>query len=603
MTAIQPSLPLGDEVGVRPPVAALGLGRISDDQVWRAMAMVDDSPMLEQIAGWKKLDTRGPGGRPEAFPMRALIVAMVLCAMTDQPMLATAFTDVLFRQISPTMRHALGVRKPPDRHDQKGWDAVYQNVLRRTRSLFRLMDPSATPKNRRLDDEAFNASVEKNRARLTDDEREERRERLQWFINELIEMSLRTLPREIRRRWSGSSCVDATVVTAFARPDRREGRVKKGKKPTVITHSADPDADWYHRDKREDEDGQVDPKRSIWGYEASLVVSGVDGRSEPRSFPTLVVGMAPLHKPGVEPGRNAVRALRSIHDRGHPADFLAADRAYTNAKPEDFQLPARALGYSPVLDYKIDQLGRQGSFAGMLLVDGAWYCPSIPEVLVTCTYDHRKGLIDDATYEARLAERRNYLILTKDSPDQSGHRRMRCPASNPNPVARCELKPGSKRPSTRGRITIPVRDALGVSAPKICAQQSITVPPEAGAKYRQELLHESFEWHATYGALRNSVEGMNGYLKDGAHQALDDPERRRIRGVAAQSVLVAFQILGANLRKIDMFVAREEAEEARVVRRLPSRRRTRPLSDWEPELSVIESAGPSGPGPDPPLIA
>jgi hypothetical protein len=195
------------------------------------------------------------------------------------------------------------------------------------------------------------------------------------------------------------------------------------------------------------------------------------------------------------------------------------------------------------------------------------------------------------------------LILTKDSPDESGHRRMRCPASNPNPVARCDLKPGSKMASTRGRVTIPVRDALGVSPPKICAQQSITVAPEAGAKFRQELSHESPEWHATYGALRSSVEGMNGYLKDGAHHALDDPERRRIRGVAAQSVLVAFQILGANLRKIDMFVAREEAEEAKVVRRLPSRRRTKPLSDWRPAPSGIESAGPSGPGPDPPLIA
>jgi len=237
----------------------------------------------------------------------------------------------------------------------------------------------------------------------------------------------------------------------------------------------------------------------------------------------------------------------------------------------------------------------------MLLVDGAWYCPSIPEVLVSCTYDHRKGLINDATYQARLGERRNYQILTKDSADQSDHRRMRCPASNPNPVARCELKPGSKRSSTRGRITIPVKDATQGALPKICAQQSITVPPDAGAKYRQELLHESPEWHATYGALRSSVEGMNGYLKDGAHQALDDPERRRIRGVAAQSVLVAFQILGANLRKIDMFVAREEAEEAGVVRRLPARRRTKPLSDWGPApVPFRVEAGPSGPGPDPP---
>ena len=43
-----------------------------------------------------------------------------------------------------------------------------------------------------------------------------------------------------------------------------------------------------------------------------------------------------------------------------------------------------------------------------------------------------------------------------------------------------------------------------------------------------------------YATLRNSNEGMNGFIKDGAREAIDDPERRRIRGVAAQSVLVVF---------------------------------------------------------------
>ena len=47
---------------------------------------------------------------------------------------------------------------------------------------------------------------------------------------------------------------------------------------------------------------------------------------------------------------------------------------------------------------------------------------------------------------------------------------------------------------------------------------------------------------------------MNGFIKDGAREAVDDPERRRIRGVAAQSVLVAFQLLAANIRKIDQFL-------------------------------------------------
>jgi hypothetical protein len=104
---------------------------------------------------------------------------------------------------------------------------------------------------------------------------------------------------------------------------------------------------------------------------------------------------------------------RSVHDRAHPANFLAGDRAYTNAKAEDFQLPARALGYRLVLDYKIDQLGVQGEFGGMLLIEGAYYCPSIPEVLVTATIDFRTGVIDEPTYLARLEERWKYRTVSK----------------------------------------------------------------------------------------------------------------------------------------------------------------------------------------------
>ena len=69
------------------------------------------------------------------------------------------------------------------------------------------------------------------------------------------------------------------------------------------------------------------------------------------------------------------------------------------------------------------------------------------------------------------------------------------------------------------------------------------------------------EWHATYSTLRNSNEGMNGFIKDGAREAVDDPERRRIRGVAAQSVLVAFQLFAANMRKIDEFLAQSGGRE------------------------------------------
>jgi hypothetical protein len=490
---------------------------IPDETVQWSIRFIDRSGLLERIAIWKEEDCRGAGGRPETFPTRALLVAMVLCATSNEPLLVTCFRDVLFRRISLAMRTALGVPSPPAPLDARGWEAVYRNLRTRFHSLLDLMDPSPLPKNRRMANDQFHVALQLRRSRLTDDQWSEREQRLEWFVNQILEASLQMLPREVRRRWKGSVAVDATVVPAFARPERAAPRVRKSRPREVIVHSSDPDAAWYIRGEADDRDDRGGfSARNTWGYEATFAVSGSDGPDEPQSIPSLVVGMAPLHKPGHDVGANATRALRSVHDRGHPANFLAADRAYTNAKPDDFQLPVRALGYRPVLDYKIDQLGVQTSFGGMLQIEGAWYCPSIPDVLVSATTDFRNGRIEEATYEARLKERRGYLIRQKAGEDAEGYLRVRCPASNPKPIARCDLKPASVRSETRGRLRVNVRREVEQHPPSICSQQSLTLPPEAGAKFAQDLLYGSEEWHSTYATLRNSIEGFNGYVKDGA---------------------------------------------------------------------------------------
>lgn len=576
--------------------------RLDDDVVREVMAMVDSAGLLEKIEEWRAEERRGPGGRPETFPMRAMLVAMVLCPGTDHPVLATAMTDVLFRRISPNMRHELGVPTPPGQLDQRAKLAVYRNVRTRLHALLQLMDPSPTPKNRRLDPGTYAANLERRQSAHTEEEWAERARRLEWFINEIIEMSIRTLSRDVRRQWKGCSAVDATVVPTFARPDRRQKRKRRGEPPQVLTHSADPDADWYVRNPTDTRpDGE--PDRAYWGYEASLIVSGSDDPGRPQNFPSLTMAMATLHKPGRYPGRQAVRALASVHDRGHPARLLAGDRAYSSAKPEDFQLPARALGYEPVFDYKVDQLEIQGSYAGMLQIEGAWYCPAISKVLIEATIDLRSGAIDEATYKARLEERWKYLVLPKAGPDAEGHVRLRCPASNPAPVARCDLKPASVRPGTQGRLRIPVTAAVTAHPPTICTQQSVTVPPEAGAKFAQPLLYGSDEWHAVYATLRSTNEGMNGFLKDGAREALGDPQRRRIRGVAAQSVFVALLLWAANLRKIDRFLVQAAAEAAGTAGPRPRRRRTRSLGEWLPEQPPPSATVTGAPGPDPPTAA
>ncbi len=170
-------------------------------------------------------------------------------------------------------------------------------------------------------------------------------------------------------------------------------------------------------------------------------------------------------------------------------------------------------------------------------------------------------------------------------------------------MARCDLKPASVRECTKGRLRIPVTAAVADLPPLICTQQSVTIPPEAGAKFAQPLLYGSDEWQAAFSTLRNTNEGMNGYLKDQAREALGDPQRRRIRGVAAQSVFVSLLLCAANLRKIAGFLARAAAEAAGKLHRRIRRRRTRSIGEWLPEQPSPTAPVSGNPGPDPPTAA
>lgn len=124
----------------------------------------------------------------------------------------------------------------------------------------------------------------------------------------------------------------------------------------------------------------------------------------------------------------------------------------------------------------------------------------------------------------------------------------------------------------------------------MCVQQSTTYPPEAGAKFAQDLPFGSTEWTATYHGLRNAVEGINGVAKDGGYAALGDPRRRRIRGIAPQSLFVALLLMATNMHAIQSFLRQALPDPDGTLRRPRRRRRTgQPITAWTP--SIVARAG------------
>jgi len=527
--------------------------RVDDALVRDTARRLDQSGVPERVAQWAAADAAGAGGRPELFPKRALLVVMFVCARLEKPMLATVWLDLMCHGLSPAMRTELAIPPPPDGDDLAGWDAYYRNVRTRFHAIETLMDYSLYPKNRR-----YSAEEMVDRLRdLTPERINTLRDRQTWFINKIVQISHSVLPRELWRRWGGGLAVDATPLGTFARHAERT-RGKKNRQ--IVVHSADPDAGWYVKEgDHSDNDSGV--TKLLWGYEHTLVFAGATTKAERGMFPKVLLGIAPPHRPGESPGRNGTTAVTEAHAAtGAAARLLAGDNAYVNANPADYAEPLRRLGIELVQDYNRTQTGLQGSHEGALLVDGRWYCPSMPPLLISATTDHRADRIDYDTWQRRLTDRRTFELRPKAKPEPDGTVRMLCPAAGVAPTARCDLKLASNKRKHQSNRRVDLTHLLAQNPPKVCRQQSITITPEARGRFEQPLRHGTEEWRIAYQTLRSTNEGGNGIAKDAARQNLEDPRRRRIRGQAANALITAFQHCAENIRLILSYAHKATAD-------------------------------------------
>ncbi len=467
---------------------------------------------------------------------------------------------MLFCRLPPAWSARLGITG--EALTNKAFLARYRQVRYLFGLALSVIDPSAEAKNR----VAPSTEMAGRSKKLTGPQMAERRPRLEAVINDLVEASVQVCSKYELAGFDGSVGLDATPVPLWSRgPSVRSG-----------TSASDPDGGWYvregdHRDAT-GPDGKVLRKLS-WATEATIATMGRAPGAVP-AYPNLVLGVA-LGRPGHDPGGTGVRVLASVRARGWPAKYLGADRGYTQARPENFHLPVRALGYSLVMDYKATQLGRQANSGGAVMVDGAFYCPAMPEALVMASAEHRAGTTDGATGKARLAARSAWRLVRKQGPDGDGYERFSCPAQGDHPHLCCPLRQPAQAVGQVPVLCPPV------PPPKLCTQSAITIAPDIGARERQDLAFGSEEWARTYATYRNTIEGANGYLKDTAHEALACPGRRRVRGTAAQSLFVALLVMAGNFRKIAAFrqmVA--DGSTGQVAKR--ARRRRVSLNNYRP---------------------
>jgi hypothetical protein len=536
-----------------------GPGPAPDEQAAAfAAALIDRSgtaPVIEAALAHRT-------GRRRPLPARAVLTALLCLVLDDRPLFLTEATRLLFQQLSPASRELLGV--PGTATTQRAFKAAYRRVRYCFGQILKVADPSALPKNRRL-----TASELKARTRpMTPDQATAARRRLEALASALLEASVSVLTQDERAAFDGGTGLDATPVPLFSRgPSRRAGLC-----------ASDPDGGWYVRegDHREREDDKGKPlRKNCWALEATIAVTARPPGTPPAT-PNLAIGLA-MTRPGEDPGGTGARVLASVAARGHKTGWLGYDRAYTAALPERFHLPARALGYSPVMDYRADQLGIQANTGGAILVEGTWYCPALPEALITATASLRDHAIDRGLYQKQIAARAAYRLKRKDGPDTDGYQRLSCPALGNHPALMCPLRETSLSPRDgRPKVLQPPEEPA-----RICRQTAITIPPDAGARYRQDLPYGSPAWQARYATLRNTIEGLNGYAKDPAHQALGQPARRRVRGIAAQSIFTALLLMAANIRKIRAWRALTARDKARITRR--ARRRRTSLRDYLPD--------------------
>jgi len=548
---------------MRGPVAKATIARCSD--------LIDSVDIPQLLEDWDQLEhhpTRG--GRPSAVTMRAVLVLWLVLAWEHQPLQLKRLRDIVYERLTPETAAMLGLPWDPSISP----DAWYERLRRATDRLIGIIDylpvfdlQGRRNRHRRLEKHEWDAVLaqrERDAEKLND-----RANRADVLMNRLLHATYLLLPAKLRTE-KISVTIDATAVRVYARGIGKERLAGLGPNELV---SIEPDAAYWARHTEDhSDDGKAPRSKMKFGHELELGVLTSNDPSRPDDIPHIVVGIG-HHAPAYGPGLAARRMFANIIERGLGLHYVIGDRAYLpGAKSDDLQNFLRENDALLVMDYHKTFLGLQESYAGAIMVDGNWYCQTMPQKLIDATKRFREG--EDADddndnltkrerrqrsqerrerWKAAIEARKPYLFASKGGIGKQGKQVLMCPAYAG--TASCPRKTETRLPKGALPLTIIAKPPVGPV--RACDNvTSTTFPAHVGSKFAQHLQYGSEEWQAVYGHGRNSVESFNAFLKDGNTHALEDGSRRRLRGSVAQYFLATLMVVAANLDKINDFFAR-----------------------------------------------
>jgi hypothetical protein len=370
--------------------------------------------------------------------------------------------------------------------------------------------------------------------------------RLQRICDGLLESSV---PEEFKDA-SSSLAVDWSDLEAFSRPPPARGGP-----------CADPEASWGHR--KNNLAGSDD--ELFFGYYLSAGIMMPDEQGPP--VPELA-RRATLSSCRHDPVPAFVPVLTAMPAAGIPLGDVLADSGYAHRIPQHWAAPLRAAGAQLVQDLHPHDRGPKGTHEGATIANGNLYCPCTPRTLLELGPLARSATPEQATaHDAKTAELTRHKLGRITADDADGYHRVACPAVTGK--IGCPLRPASMT-LDRGRPEILQPPE---HPPACCTQQTITVPPEVGAKARQKHDYPS-KAHRQSHARRSGAERGFATAKD---PASNDISRGwcRLMGLAPLMLFITVLLAVRNQRILAAWNARQADNTRRAAAGLPPKTRRR----------------------------